>query len=152
MNQQFFTHVSQKTINMTKNALLILSFVFLAACSTIKDAEQQLGKAAEHIYNADFTVVWANALEIIDKSDLDLVYADKDKGNILAQGPINPFSWGENVYIKVSRSSTKSTIIKISSVRSSPTNITAKNWETYMVAKLNKALIDSGSPEFKKSE
>lgn len=124
-----------------KNIVLVVStLLILIGCSTIKDAENKLVTAEEHIYDIDFPVIWSNVIDIVKKSDLDLVYADIENGNILAQAPISAFSWGENVYIKIFKVSKTVTILKVSSVRASPTNITAKNWETYIVGELDQTV------------
>lgn len=121
-----------------KNTIFpVIALFFLIGCSTIKDAEQKLGTAEEHVYEQIFSALWLDVIDVIEESDLDLVYADRGNGNILAQAPISAFSWGGNVYIKISKISNARTMLKVSSVRASPTNITATNWEKYIVNKLD---------------
>lgn len=124
-----------KTITLITAALF-----FFMGCSTIKDAEHKLATTEEHIYHVEVAVIWDSVIDIVEKSDLDLVYTDRGNGNILAQAPISAFSWGENVYIKVHAISDVKAILKVSSVRASPTNITARDWEEYIVNELKQVL------------
>lgn len=123
---------------MTIVRYLILAVCFLFfGCSTIKDARENVEYKTEYLYKSDFDHLWADTIKIVEDSQLDLVYQDKLQGNILAQSPISSFSWGENVFIKVYSVGGDTTGIKVSSYKSLATNITATNWEKYIIKELD---------------
>lgn len=117
-------------------ALPIVFILFVSGCSTIKDAKNSIGNSPSHIYAASFDDVWLRCIDIINQSELDLVYENRDKGDVLAQRSISAFSWGENVFINVFKISKYKTQVKISSKRTFSGNITAESWDEFILSRL----------------
>jgi len=120
---------------------LLLSLVFTSGCATLADAQQAKGSGAFRIYDKPYDTVWTAVVETVKASDLALVSENKDKGTLLAQGAISPFSWGENVAIYVEDVGGKArTRVEVVNKRALATNITAKDWETRILDALDKRL------------
>ncbi|TKB48858.1 hypothetical protein FCL40_09450 [Ferrimonas sediminicola] len=121
---------------------LLVATLFLAACTTIKDAKLDINNHEATHFNQGIDVVWAKTIEIIDASALDLVYADTRNRQIYAQAPISAFSWGENVFIEI-RETEPGTSVKISSKRSLRTTVFASDWEATILDELQRSLNDN---------
>lgn len=76
-------------------------------------------------------------IDIINQSELDLVYENREKGDVLAQRSISAFSWGENVFINVFKINESKTQVKISSKRTFSGNITAVSWDDFILSRLD---------------
>lgn len=125
---------------------VIAIFILFAAalssgCATLADAQAAKGSGTSKIYDKPYDVVWAAVLESVKSSGLSLVSENKEKGNILAQGAISAFSWGENVAIYVEDAGGKiKTRVEVVNKRALATNITAANWERRIFEDLDKRL------------
>jgi hypothetical protein len=126
---------------LTKLLIIFTLLILTSSCSTLADSIAAKGSGEYRIYNESYNIVWDTTMDIIQSSSIDLVSANKERGEILAQGGITPISWGENVaiFIENIKDQTK-TRIEIISKRSLATNITAKNWSSYIFGKLDKRL------------
>ncbi len=119
---------------------LFVSFclvVFVSGCSTIKDAKDSLDESTAHYYKADFDSLWQECIDVINDSELDLVYDNKEKGDVLAQRSISAFSWGENVFVNILKLHDSKVQVKVSSKRAFSGNLTAENWDRYIHSKLS---------------
>ena len=134
---------------MNKPAHLIIGFFIAAAtvitstgCATLADAQGEKGAGGAgtiKTYKAEFDEVWDAVVRIIQGSVLEIVVNNKQKGELLAQRSMTLFSYGENVaiYIEKVGSTGSMTKIEVISKRALATNITAKNWESHIVKKLD---------------
>lgn len=122
-----------------KSLLAVLSILLLAGCTTLKDARDARGTGVKKTFDKSYELVWQKSVEVIQESHLDLVSKDKEDGTILAQKGMSAFSHGENVAIFLNREG-DSTIVEVVSKRAIATNITAKNWTSYIFQKLNEKL------------
>jgi len=124
-----------------KTAAAILAAFVLAlgqsGCATLKDAQAAKGSGAAKIYEKSYDVVWSAVLASVSATGLDLVA--KEKGTILGQGPVGPFTWGENVAIFVDDLGGRArTRVEVVSKRAIATNITARDWESRIFEDLDK--------------
>ncbi|HCH4058373.1 TPA: hypothetical protein ACF311_000129 [Vibrio parahaemolyticus] len=126
----------------TSKLLIVLGVIFVTGCSTIKDSRSSINEKKKHQYSVSIETLWIDTIKIINNSDLQLVYEDKPNGNILAQTPINAFSWGENVFINLYGNQNES-FIRISCKRAIATNITSTDWESFIIKKLDNKLNQS---------
>ena len=120
--------------------IVALSIFVLAGCSTLKDAQDAKGTGVQQTYNKPYDVVWAKTVEVVQESKLELVAKDKEGGSILAQKSMSAFSYGENVAVYVEKKSDSVTVVEVVSKRALATNITARNWSSYIHEELGKKL------------
>lgn len=128
-----------------KKILVLVTMLFVAftgsGCSTLADAQAAKGSGTVKVYNKPYDVVWSAVMETVKSSGLAVVAENKDKGNILAQGAMGAFSYGENVAIFVEESGGKiKTRVEVVNKRALATNITAADWESRIFADLDKKL------------
>lgn len=130
-----------KTILKTLS-LMILAYS-LSACNTLRDAKEAKGSGSVKLYDQSYNTVWDAAIKVVDKSGLEIASSDKNKGEILAEGAISFFSWGEKVAIFVEKDQNGKvrTRVEVISKRALATNITAKNWEGYIIKNLDIELV-----------
>lgn len=114
----------------------IIPLFFICSCATLKDAKEDRGKGQVEIYQENTKVVWDATVKIVEESDLDLISKDIEDGLILGQRGMSAFSYGENVAIFINPKDEKSTNVEVVSKRALATNITAKNWASYIHEKL----------------
>lgn len=120
--------------------LALIAICFFAGCTTLQDASNAQGKGKTETYNAPYDKVWNTAIKVVDDSKLDLVSKDKEEGKILAQKGLSAFSYGENVAVFVSSENTETTSVEVVSKRALATNVTAKNWSSYILKKISEML------------
>src|SRR5258708_33760200 len=66
-------------------------------CTTsLADARDAKGSGAERIYDKPYDTVWNAVMKSIKSTRLELVLDNKEKGIILGQGKVGPFTHGEN--------------------------------------------------------
>lgn len=123
-----------------RKIIAALSILVLAGCSTLKDAQDAKGTGDKQTFNKSYDVVWAKTLEVVQESKLELVAKDKESGSILAQKGMSAFSYGENVAIYVEKKGDSATMVEVVSKRALATNITARNWSSYVFEELDKKL------------
>ncbi|HTF94653.1 MAG TPA: hypothetical protein VL995_00840 [Cellvibrio sp.] len=123
-----------------RKLIAALSIFVLAGCSTLKDAQDAKGTGVQQTYNKPYDVVWAKTVEVVQESKLELVAKDKEGGSILAQKSMSAFSYGENVAVYVEKKSDSVTVVEVVSKRALATNITARNWSSYIHEELGKKL------------
>jgi hypothetical protein len=125
----------------SKALILIILSLPISGCNTLLDAANSKGSGKYRIYNKSYDAVWSATIKTVNASSLDLIVADKEKGKILAEGPISVFSWGEKVAIFIERVGNKiKTRVEVISKRALATNFTAKNWENHILKDLDKEL------------
>ena len=114
----------------------------LNACNTLKDAKEAKGKGASKTYEFSYDKVWNAAVKVVEESKLEIASKDKNSGEILAEGAISAFSWGEKVvvFVEKDKNGKIKTRVEVVSKRALATNITAKNWEGYILENLEKEL------------
>ena len=123
-------------------AATILAALASGACTTsLVDARDGKGSGTQHVYDRPFDTVWDAVMKSIKSTRLELVLDNKDKGIILGQGKVGPFTEGENVAIFVDDAGggTK-TRVEVVSKRAYTLNLTARNWETKIFDDLDKRL------------
>lgn len=138
----------------TFSAFILLAAFFMSGCSTVSDAQNSRGKGTSKIYAKSFDPVWQAAKEVVTNSGLQLVSEDKPKGEIVAQGSVTAFSWGENVALFVAPDNSQSaTKVEVVSKRVLATNVTAKNWEPVLLEAIDQHLAGniSEKPKSKKA-
>jgi uncharacterized protein YceK len=88
---------------MLKKILIFcaVSSAMLSGCSTLSTAQVAKGSGMSRVYNKDYITVWSATDEIVKNSGLSVVSSSKDMGEILAEGGMTAFSWGENVAVFV---------------------------------------------------
>jgi len=112
-----------------------------SGCATLADAQAAKGTGTFKVYDKPYDVVWNAVLESVKSLGLAIVVDNKEKGNILAQGAVSAFSWGENVAIFVEDMGGKiKTRVEVVNKRAIATNITAPNWERRIFEDLDKRL------------
>ncbi len=79
-------------------------------------------------------------MKSIKSTHLDLVLDNKEKGVILGQGKVGPFTEGENVAIFVDDMGGSKTRVEVVSKRASAMNITARNWQSRIFEDLDRRL------------
>ena len=122
-------------------ASILLATVFSTGCATLADAQAAKGAGMVKVYNKPYDVVWNALMETVKSSGLALVSENKEKGNILAQGGMSFFSYGENVAIFVEAAGGKAvTRVEVVSKRAMAANITAADWESRIFEALDKRL------------
>ena len=112
-----------------------------AGCTTsLVDARDAKGSGAEKIYDQPFDTVWNAVLKSINSTRLELVLDNKEKGIILGQGKVGPFTHGENVAIFVDDLGGTRTRVEVVNKRASAMNITARDWQGGIFEDLDKRL------------
>lgn len=119
---------------------MAIALTLLCGCATLKDAGKARGTGVKQKYEHPYDLVWAKVVGVINESTLDLVSKDKKEGKILAQKGMSAFSYGENVAVFIERDDKSSSIVEVVSKRALATNITARNWASYIHEKLKESL------------
>ena len=121
---------------------LLLAALARAACTTSRvDARDAKGSGTQHVYDQPFDTVWNALMKSIKSTRLELVLDNKEKGIILGQGKVGPFTEGENVAIFVDDvGAGAKTRVEVVSKRAYTLNLTARNWETKIFDDLDKRL------------
>ena len=129
---------------MTPRAVagLVTALFLLAGCTTsLVDARDAKGSGTQRTYNQSFDTVWNAVLKSIQTTRLELVLDNKEKGIILGQGKVGPFTEGENVAIFVDDvGAGAKTRVEVVNKRAYTLNLTARNWETKIFEDLDKRL------------
>ena len=121
--------------------ILLFLLVLFTGCSTLKDASEGRGTGKQQNYAHGYDKVWDAAVKAVNESKLDLIAKDKEEGKILAQKGISVLSYGENVAVFVEPAEQENnTTVEVVSKRALQTNITAKNWSNYILAKIQELL------------
>lgn len=123
-----------------KKIFVLAMLVVVTGCTTLKDAQSAKGTGEFRSYPHSYDRVWGAARQVVDSSKLDLIAADKEGGQILAQKGMSAFSYGENVAVFVEPEGVDSTKVEVVSKRALQTNITAKNWSSYILDKISEML------------
>jgi len=132
------------------NPLLALAAAFcaaLAGCSTVSDAQAERGNGDTTLYRAPFATVWNATVIVVEESSLDLLSANEQTGEILAQKGASAFSAGENVAIYVEPATTRDeppTSVEIVSVRALAHQVLARDWGPALHEALRERLIARG--------
>jgi hypothetical protein len=122
-------------------AAAIVAALATAACTTsLVDARDAKGSGTRHVYNGSFDTVWNAVMKSVKSTRLELVLDNKEKGIILGQGKVGPFTEGENVAIFVDDAGGTKTRVEVVSKRAYAPNLTARNWETKIFDDLDKRL------------
>src|SRR5207244_13288356 len=107
----------------------------LAACAgggcttSLADARDAKGSGAERIYDKPYDTVWNAVMKSIKSTRLELILDNKEKGIILGQGKVGPFTHGENVAVFVDDMGGTRTRVEVVNKRASAQNITAHAWQ-----------------------
>jgi len=122
----------------------LLLLAVLAACTgcttSLVDARDAKGSGAAKIYGEPYDTVWKAVLKSVKSTHLELVLDNKEKGVILAQGKVGPFTHGENVAIFVDDAGGSKTRVEVVNKRASAMNITARDWQGRIFEDLDKRL------------
>ena len=129
---------------MFKLAMAIAAVAALAAsgCTTsLVDARDAKGSGSAKVYDQPYDTVWQAVMKSVKATRLDLVLDNKEKGIILGQGKVGPFTHGENVAIFVDDvGGGKKTRVEVVNKRASAVNLTARDWEGRIFDDLDKRL------------
>jgi hypothetical protein len=122
--------------------LAILTSLFAAAgCSTMADAKAAKGSGTVRLYDKPYDVVWDAVIATVKDTRLSIASESKTEGQILAEGSIGLFTWGENVAIYVEDVGGRvKTRVEIINKRVLRTNITAYDWEGRLSQALDQRL------------
>lgn len=119
----------------------LLAACALAGCTTsLADARDAKGSGAERTYDQPFDTVWNAVMKSIKSTNLELVLDNKEKGIILGQGKVGPFTHGENVAIFVDHVGDTRTRVEVVNKRASAMNITARDWQGKILEDLDRRL------------
>lgn len=136
-----------KTLALSKKliAALALSSVLLQGCisfNSLADAKDAKGTGVAKTFTTDKSRVWQTTLSIITASDLKLVDENEDKGLILAQQPISPFSLtaGQNVAIFITDVGGRTRVEVVDKKSVCEIEFVSKDWDDYIIEKLSERL------------
>ncbi len=133
--------MSAKFLKLLTVAAAIFAACAGAGCTTsLADARDAKGSGAARIYDEPYDIVWKAVMKSIKATRLDLVLDNKEKGVILGQGKVGPFTEGENVAIFVDDMGGSKTRVEVVSKRASAMNITARNWQSRIFEDLDRRL------------
>jgi hypothetical protein len=124
------------------SAALVLAALAASGCTTsLADAREAKGSGTAKVYDQPYDRVWNAVMKSVKATRLDLVLDNKEKGIILGQGKVGPFTHGENVAIFVDDvGDGKQTRVEVVNKRASAVNITARDWEGRIFDDLDKRL------------
>lgn len=119
----------------------LLAALALAGCTTsLADARDAKGSGTAKVYDEPYDMVWNAVLKSMKSTHLDLVLDNKEKGIILGQGKVGPFTHGENVAIFVDHVADSKTRVEVVNKRASAVNLTARDWEGRIFEDLDRRL------------
>ena len=120
---------------------LALALLACAGCTTsLVDARDAKGSGAAKVYDGSYDVVWNAVMKSIKSTRLELVLDNKEKGVILGQGKVGPFTEGENVAIFVDHVDDTHTRVEVVNKRASVVNLTARDWQGRILDDLDRRL------------
>jgi hypothetical protein len=121
--------------------MLVFALLFQSGCATLADAKGAKGLGVSKTYDRPKEEVWVAVVDVLNETELEVVSADKERGEILAQRGMTAFSYGENVAIFVEEINGKMvTRVEVVNKRALATNITAANWANRIFEKLDQRL------------
>jgi hypothetical protein len=133
-------------MNRTKfiytSAIALLFVIVLSGCSSSLDVVQARGSGLYRVYPKPYDTVWNTALKIIGESSLSIVSQDKGRGEIVAKTGFQLFvSMGENVAVFVSVDTLSHvTGVEVVAKKVMSTNVFAKDWGPFLIAKFDERL------------
>jgi hypothetical protein len=124
------------------SAALALSALAVSSCTTsLADARDAKGSGTAKVYDQPYDRVWNAVMKSVKATRLNLVLDNREKGIILGQGKVGPFTHGENVAIFVDDvGAGKQTRVEVVNKRASAVNLTARDWEGRIFDDLDKRL------------
>jgi hypothetical protein len=133
--------MNQRSIVRKIIVVFLLAFIF-NGCASTRDAINAKGTGLYRVYFKPYDSVWTTTLNVIKESSLKIESQDKEHGQIVASTGFQLFvSMGENVAVFISADSIRNmTGVEVVSKKSMSTNVFAKNWETYIINKLDEKL------------
>lgn len=128
---------------VTLKLLIVALFCMLQGCisfNSLADAKNAKGEGLVKEYRASKQEVWQETLAIIRQSKLSLVDDNIDKGIILAQQPIAPFSLtvGQHVAIFLSEYKGITRVEVVNKKAVGNIEFTSTNWDNYIIEALAK--------------
>lgn len=122
--------------------LMILASVFASSgCSTMADTKAARGSGTVRVYDKPYDIVWDAVIATVKSTSLSIAAESKTEGQILAQGSIGLFTWGENVAIYVEDIGGRvRTRVEIINKRVATMNITSYDWEGRLFQALDQRL------------
>jgi len=108
-------------------ALALLTFV--AGCATQRQVASMEGQGDRRTYDAPFDQVWRAAVDASQRSDLEVLSADRASGYIAVRRTIQPHTFGENVGVWVRSVSPAQTEVEVVSRQAGPPVFWLKNWQ-----------------------
>ena len=121
--------------------MILASLSAASGCSTIADAKAAKGSGTVRVYDKPYDVVWDAVIATVKGTSLSIASESKTEGQILAQGSIGLFTWGENVAIYVEDVGGRvKTRVEIINKRVASMNITAYDWEGRLSQALDQRL------------
>ena len=126
------------------NRLFVIAIVLLSAftsgCATMADARYARGEGLSRVFDAPYDTVWKAVPEALSSLGLPVAADNKPEGYILAERGMTAFSWGEKVAVFVSKVSEKQTKVEVVSKRALATNITAADWGSEVLQRVDQIL------------
>jgi hypothetical protein len=128
--------------SLSSGLVMMVFLAILQGCTTMADSIAAKGTGDSRVFDADVDSVWSAVLEVIDERDsLKLVSEDRTAGRILVQKGMSAMSYGENIAIFIEPAgSGDKTRVEVVSKRALSTTVFAKDWEKYIVEKLDEKL------------
>jgi hypothetical protein len=128
--------------SLSSGLVMMVFLAILQGCTTMADSIAAKGTGDSRVFDADVDSVWSAVLEVIDERDsLKLVSEDRTAGRILVQKGMSAMSYGENIAIFIEPAgSGDKTRVEVVSKRALSTTVFAKDWEKYIVDKLDEKL------------
>jgi len=134
-------NISNPLLKALAVAALVVAACAGAGCTTsLIDARDAKGSGAAKVYGEPYDLVWNAVLKSIKTTRLELVLDNKEKGVILGQGKVGPFTEGENVAIFVDHVDDTHTRVEVVNKRASAMNLTARDWQGRIFEDLDRRL------------
>jgi len=129
-------------MNRKEIAVLLLVFlvIYYFGRNTMEDASNARGEGMVRIYDGEYDVVWGAVLSVVQSSQLSLVSADQETGEILAKRGLkwNSASSGEYVAVFVEPlQDNERTRVEVISKKVLKTNLFAPKWDEKLIESLD---------------
>jgi hypothetical protein len=114
---------------------------FLQGCQTMADSIAARGTGDVSVFAANVDDVWQAVLDVVaERESLDLVSENRASGQILVQKGMSAMSYGENIAVFIDEEGPDRTRVEVVSKRALKTTVFAKDWEKYIIEKLDEKL------------
>ena len=121
--------------------LVLISVLSLCTgCGTFAGAQNARGTGARRVYDAPADKVW-NAIPIaLTQLGLSIPSISRRDACVLAERSASGWTWGEKVAVFLVEVSSSRTEVEVVSKRALATNVTAQNWESPILDRIEDIL------------